>query len=104
MRQRVASFSPESIRNLYDIEYYVAARTDPSVARAYTARALAFIQQYALKGLTGTARPDIGPDFRAVPYGRFLVVFSVLPSTLAIHAIVGAAQDLPKLLGDPETP
>lgn len=48
----------------------------------------------------GPARPDLRPDFRYYPLGRYLILYRIADTGVQIVRIVHSARDLPSLLGE----
>lgn len=89
-------FSRRALADLRGIGLYIAG--DNPV------RALTFVQELraycdSLRGfpLAGTARPDLGPRARIGVYGRYLVIYDVMPDLLIIRRGVHGARDLKRL-------
>jgi toxin ParE1/3/4 len=48
----------------------------------------------------GLARPDLRPDFRYYPLGRYLILYRIAGASVEIVRVVHGARDLPRLLGE----
>jgi len=46
----------------------------------------------------GPARPDLAPELRTMPVGRYLILYRILSETVEIVRVVHGARHLPDLL------
>lgn len=90
---RRLSFSPEAKSDLLEIADYIA-RDDP-------ARAATFVEELEERcaGLvnfpeSGTARPELAPELRSKPHGRYIIFYRASPAELRIARILHGARDI----------
>ena len=90
---RRLSFSPEAEADLLDIATYIAA-DDPrralSFAEELEARCAA-LQDYPHRG---RPRPELAPDLRSVPHGRYVIFYTPRGDTLRVERILHGARDV----------
>lgn len=48
----------------------------------------------------GAARPEIRPDLRLMPVGRYLILYREVPDGAEIVRVLHGARDWPSLIGD----
>ncbi|GGF77143.1 hypothetical protein GCM10007301_41340 [Azorhizobium oxalatiphilum] len=88
-------YLPAALRDLGSIFDYIAERNDhPATARSFTARLRKRCRQLAsTPGLLGTARPELGPDFRCLPFRDYLIFFRYVDGTVEILGIIEGHRD-----------
>lgn len=95
---RRLAFSPEAEADLTDIAAYIAA-DDPK-------RALGFLDELEARCAalvdfpeSGRARPELAPDLRSKPHGRYVIFYTPGADELRIERILHGARDMEAELG-----
>jgi toxin ParE1/3/4 len=99
MRSRRLTYTDEAIADIRRLQFYIAL-DNPARARSYIAELRVYVQNAAESGLTGTARPDFGPNLRTLVFGRQHIILVVTDTDLVILHITDAARNIPALLND----
>ena len=88
--------SREADLDLDEIWASIAA-DNAQAAERLISRVVAAEQRLALYPELGQARPDIAPEARHWPVGRYLILYRIDPDVVSIMRIVHGARDLPAL-------
>ncbi|HYZ60833.1 MAG TPA: type II toxin-antitoxin system RelE/ParE family toxin [Acetobacteraceae bacterium] len=83
--------------DLLEIADYIS-RDNPFAARRLLVRIEAMFDLIGRNPLIGRSRPDIAPDARAFPVGRYLILYRLTQDGVEIVRIVHGARYLPGLL------
>jgi toxin ParE1/3/4 len=77
------------------------------IAADSPARAVSFVRQLRAQCLKlgqnpvlYRLRPDIGPEVRLVPMGRYVILYRIVGEVVRVERVVHGARDLPALLDD----
>jgi toxin ParE1/3/4 len=96
---RRLDFSPEAEADLLDIAAYIA-RDNPM-------RALSFIDELESRCAdllrfpeAGTPRPELAPDLRSKPHGRYVIFYTPGPTAVRIERILHGARDVERELSE----
>jgi toxin ParE1/3/4 len=89
-------YRKQAREDLLTIRAYIAKRSGNStIARQFIARLKAECENLAtLPGMLGTARPELLPNIRSIPYGNYVIFFQYQEKYLDIIMIVEGHQDI----------
>ncbi len=90
-------YSARAVDDLDDIAGYIA-RDNPQRALSFIDELQQRCEQLASFPAAAPLRPDIADGIRMVPFGRYLILYSVAGDHLLIERIVHGARDVPGLL------
>ncbi|MEC4880962.1 MAG: type II toxin-antitoxin system RelE/ParE family toxin [Scytonema sp. PMC 1070.18] len=80
--------------DLIEIWLYIAA-DNPVAASELVDRIEAKCQMLADSPKLGPARPDIAPELRYSPVGRYVILYREIPGGVEVVRVVHGARDLP---------
>lgn len=100
MRPRIPLYTAEALADLRRLEFFIGL-DDRSYAKRYVTELRTYIRNAAAKGLTGTERPEFGPDLRSLTYDRQVIIFTVSTDHLSIVHIRDGSQNIPSLFHSP---
>jgi toxin ParE1/3/4 len=90
-------YSARAVDDLDDIAEYIA-RDNPQRALSFVDELQQRCEQLTRFPAAAPLRPDIAEEIRMVPFGRYLILYSIAGDHLLIERIVHGARDLPGLL------
>ena len=97
-------FAPEALRQLEDLDHYIAEATSPLVAQRYTDAIVTYCEGLQTFPLRGASRDDIRPGLRVTNYkGRAVIAFDVSDERVAVIGIFYGGQDYETALNLPGT-
>ncbi len=82
--------------DLIEIWMYIAA-DNPVAADKLVDRIDAKCQMLGDRPGLGLARPDIAPDLRYFPVGRYLILYKEIPGGIEVVRVVHGARHLPDI-------
>lgn len=92
-------FSPEAESQLVALYEYIASRSSPTTAEAFTGAIVERCEQLSEMPMVGLARDDLRRGLRTVPFRkRILIAYSVGAKAVTILAIFYGGQDYESLL------
>jgi len=94
-------FSRLAEKDLEEIGDYIAA-DNPARALRFVREIRRHCGEIATSPLAYVARPELGPQIRACPHGRYLIYFQALDDQIVIARVLAGARDLPRLFGSDE--
>lgn len=85
------SFTPLASQDLEAIADYIA-QDNPYRALSFVGEIREQCQKIAGRPLMYSSRPELGPEIRACPFGRYLIIFKPEPenATLIVRVLHGA--------------
>lgn len=95
-------FSEQARDDVDDIYDYIARRerrpltADRVVEELYEA-CDRYASAYAASSHIGTARPDLGTDFRTFTHKRWVIVFRPLDDGIEVMRVLDGSRDFPRL-------
>jgi len=92
-------FSPEAEADLLDIAAYIA-RDNPGRARSFVDEVEADCADLLRYPKSGRARPELAPDLRSKPHGRYIIFYTPGSNSVRIERILHGARDIEAELGD----
>lgn len=96
------AFSSRAVRQLADLNIYIAEMAGDAVADGYTSRILAFCRRLDTFPHRGTRRDDILPGLRVVGFERRVsIAFLVMAETVLVEGIFYGGQDWAAALKTP---
>lgn len=90
-------YSARAVDDLDDIAGYIT-RDNPRRALSFIDELQQRCEQLTQFPAAAALRPDIAEGIRMVPFGRYLILYSVAGDRLLIERIVHGARDIPGLL------
>ena len=86
-------FRPDALRDLEGIQDYIAEDSPAAAARfiGYLCKSCAFL---ADNPYAGRATPELRPDLRSFPAGRYVIFYRLLGDTLEIVNVVHGSRDI----------
>jgi toxin ParE1/3/4 len=98
---RRLEFSPEAEADLLEIAAFIADG-DPERARSFVdelhERCMALIAWPD----TGRARPELAPDLRSKPHGRYAIFYTPFEQAVRIERILHGSRDIEAQFGERE--
>lgn len=91
-------FSVEAKADLLDISIYIA-RDNPGRAQSFVDELEARCADLLVFPDSGRARPELAPDLRSKPHGRYIIFYTPARDTVRIERILHGARDLEAELG-----
>ena len=86
-------FAARAVADIEEIGDYIATGGNPTRSRTFTRALRARCARIPDYPGAAPLRPDYGADIRAVPFGRFLILYLVEASgAVLVVRVVGAAQ------------
>jgi len=89
---RQVEFAPEAEADLLEIADYIA-RGDPARAARFIDELEARCAELLPFPDTGRERPELAPDLRSKPHGRYLIFYTPGPQVVRIERILHGARD-----------
>jgi toxin ParE1/3/4 len=86
-------FAPEARDDLLQLYDYIAARSGPARARAYTERILSYCLGFGTFPERGTRRDDLRPGLRGFAR-RVTIAFHISDDTVTIDRVLYGGRDL----------
>jgi len=96
---RRLEFSPEADADLVDIATYIA-RDNPGRAHGFVGELEGRCAQLLGFPESGRARPELAPDLRSKPHGRYIIFYTPGPQTVRIERILHGARDIEAEFGE----
>ncbi|HEV2817209.1 MAG TPA: type II toxin-antitoxin system RelE/ParE family toxin [Allosphingosinicella sp.] len=96
---RSLEFSPEAEADLLDIAAYIA-RDSPGRAHSFIDELEASCADLLAFPKSGRARPELAPDLRSKPYGRYMIFYTPGPKSVRIERILHGARDIEAKFGE----
>jgi toxin ParE1/3/4 len=90
---RRLELSPEAEADLFDIADYIA-RDDPLRARSFVDELEARCTSLTDYPDAARARPELAPDLRSIPHGRYIIFYTPGEETVRIERILHGARDV----------
>ena len=90
---RNLEFSPEAEADLLEIALYIAA-DDPQRALQYVEELEARCTDLLEFPQAGRARPELAPNLRSKPHGRYVIFYTSGAETVRIERILHGARDV----------
>lgn len=90
------TFRPEALADLEEIYDYIA-EDNLSVAGAFLANLKERCNLLAEQPLIGRKRPEIHPDLRGFPIGRYVILYRLLVEEVEIVTVIHGARDIENL-------
>ena len=88
-------FAPEARDDLLQLYDYIAARSGPARARAYTERILSYCLGFETFPERGTRRDDLRPGLRVVGFARKVTVaFHINDDMVTIDSVLYGGRNL----------
>jgi toxin ParE1/3/4 len=99
---RQLHYTDEADRNLVEIAVFIATESSSrDVAEDFVERLRSKCRLLAsLPATLGTARPELLPDIRSMPYHNYVIYFRYLGDRVEIVNILSASRDADALFGD----
>jgi toxin ParE1/3/4 len=91
-------YSARAVDDLEDIAEYIA-RDNPQRALSFIGELRTRCEQFVTFPLNAPLRPDIAEGIRMVPFGRYLILYSIAGDDLLIERIAHGARDIGQLFG-----
>ena len=85
--------TPRAGRDLEEIWFFVA-QDDPAAADRWLDTLEEKLSLIADNPLMGTARPDIAPELRYHPVGRYLLLYRIVSGGIEVVRVVHGTRDL----------
>jgi toxin ParE1/3/4 len=81
-----------------DIAYYIAVEDGrPLTAEKIVREIQEKCKLYDANPRLGTARPDLGPTYRAFRHKRWVIIYDPLEDGIVVEAVFDATRDYPRL-------
>ena len=87
----------QAYADLFEISAYIS-RDDPAAAQRLLDRIGSVCDLLASTPLMGRTRPDLPPELRAFPVGRYLILYRPTSDGVEIVRVVHGARYLPGLI------
>jgi toxin ParE1/3/4 len=88
-------FAPEARDDLLQLYDYIAARSGPARARAYTERILSYCLGFETFPQRGRRRDDLRPGLRVVGFARRVTIaFHISDGTVTIDRVLYGGREL----------
>lgn len=97
---RKIAFSPAAMRDLLEIEAYLAREAGPRVAQAQSDRILEKAEALADLPTLGAQRDDLGEGRRLAVAAPYVILYRETAGQVRVLRIVHGVRDLPTLLRD----
>lgn len=88
------------MRDLFEIEEYLAREASPRIAQAQTDRILAKVESLGDLPTLGAQRRDLGAGRRLAVAAPYVILYSEIAGEVHVLRIAHGARDLPTLLRD----
>ncbi len=82
-------FSGPALSDLRDIRRYIA-EDDPRAAKRFIGELVNLCERLAAVPELGRARPELGPGYRGLPFGRYLIVYRIADAVEVLRVVHGA--------------
>jgi toxin ParE1/3/4 len=92
-------YSARAAEDLEEIAEYIA-RDNPQRALSFIDELRERCERLCLFPAAAPLRPDVGEGIRIVPFGRYLILYSIREAQLLIERILHGARDIPRLFGE----
>ncbi len=90
------TFRPEALADLEEIYDYIA-EDNPTAAGTFVAELRERCGVLAEQPLIGRERPELHPDLRGFPMGRYVIFYRVLTDEVEIVTVIHGARDIENL-------
>ena len=84
--------SGPALADLRDIRVYIA-KDDPAAAKQFIGELIDSCERLAAMPEMGRARPDLGADYRGLPFRRYLIVYRIESGVVDVLRIVHGARN-----------
>ena len=99
MKSYEVVLAPEFLVQLQELRRYIAEQSSPRIANGYIDRIAAKCATLSTAPFRGTARDDLRPGLRTIPFERRATLgFDVEEATVTVLAIAYGGRDLGGLL------
>ena len=101
----VLDWSFASRQDIDEVYYYIGVRdrrpaTADKVIGELRDACHSYADAFAAGSVIGTARSDLGEDFRVFTHKRWVVIFRPIEDGIEVLRVVDGSRDFPRLFGD----
>ena len=98
MQRYLVIYTQSARDDVNAIAEHIRLAADDAIAARFTGRIIAAVEKLAVLPLSQRIRPELGPEFRAVRVGQYMIFYRVEQSTVAIVRVLHGARRITKEL------